>query len=54
MLLFMLLVAILVNILFESMFERGQGIFTFNLFYCLFLERNNILQQSAKFTFSQI
>jgi O-antigen ligase len=34
-LLFMLMIAIVINIFFESMFERAPGIFTFTLFYCL-------------------
>jgi O-antigen ligase len=36
-LLLMLLIGLLVNILFESMLERNQGIFTFTLFYCIFI-----------------
>jgi len=41
-LLLMLMIAIFVNIFFESMFERGHGIFTFTLFYSLFVVKNNI------------
>jgi len=47
-LLLMLMSCILINILFESMFERGHGIFIFNLFYCLFLANNIILQTTTK------
>ncbi|MCL2436017.1 MAG: O-antigen ligase family protein [Lentimicrobiaceae bacterium] len=41
-LLFMLMISIFINILFESMLERGHGIFAFSLFYCLFIAKNNI------------
>jgi len=41
-LLSMLMISIFINILFESMLERGHGIFAFTLFYCLFIAKNNI------------
>ena len=41
-LLLMLMVSIFINMLFESMLERGHGIFAFSLFYCLFVAKNNI------------
>jgi len=41
-LLFMLIFSVLINMLFESMLERGHGIFAFSLFYCLFIAKNNI------------
>ena len=41
-LLFMLMISIFINMLFESMLERGHGIFAFSLFYCLFVAKNNI------------
>jgi len=45
-LLLMLMIGILINIFFESMLERGRGIFTFSLFYCLFIAKNNIFANS--------
>jgi len=47
-LLLMLLINICINLFFESMFERSRGIFTFNLFYCLFIVKNNIFANSEK------
>jgi O-antigen ligase len=47
-LLFMLMINIGINIFFESMFERSHGIFTFNLFYCLFIVKNNIFASDSK------
>jgi O-antigen ligase len=46
--LFMLLISTLINICFESMLERGKGIFTFNLFYCFFVIKNNIFAVNSK------
>ena len=43
-LLLMLLVGFFINIFFESMLERGHGIFTFCLFYSLFLAKNDIFE----------
>jgi O-antigen ligase len=42
-LLLMLLISLFFNILFESMLERGHGIFTFSLLYCLFIAKNIFL-----------
>jgi O-antigen ligase len=47
-LLLMLIISICINIFFESMFERSRGIFTFSLFYCLFVVKNNIFANSEK------
>ncbi|MCL2302781.1 MAG: O-antigen ligase family protein [Lentimicrobiaceae bacterium] len=47
-LLLMLVISISINIFFESMFERSRGIFTFSLFYCLFIVKNNIFASSEK------
>jgi O-antigen ligase len=41
-LLLVLLISYFINNLFESMLECGHGIFTFNLFFCLFVVKNNI------------
>ena len=41
-LLLMLLIALIINIFFESMLERNHGIFIFTLFYCLFIVKNHI------------
>jgi len=45
-LLLMLMTALIINIFFESMLERGHGIFTFTLFYGLFVVKNNIFANS--------
>jgi O-antigen ligase len=46
--LLMLLIIFFVNTLFESMLERHKGIFTFTLFYCLFVVKNNIFATVCK------
>lgn len=43
-----LFLAILINICFESMFERSQGIFPFMLFYVLFLIKKPIFATASK------
>ncbi|MDR0206862.1 MAG: O-antigen ligase family protein [Bacteroidales bacterium] len=45
-LLFMLLLALTINIIFESMLERSNGIFTFCLFFILFLPFNSIYENN--------
>ena len=47
-LLLMLLISMIINLFFESMFERTSGIFTFSLFYCLFVVKKNIFANSEK------
>jgi O-antigen ligase len=47
-LLFMLLIEIFINMFFESLFELSYGIFTFSLFYCLFVVKNNIFATVSK------
>jgi len=47
-LLLALLISIVINIFFESMFERACGIFTFSLFYCLFVVKKNIFATPEK------
>ena len=42
-LLLMLMIALLINIIFECMLERTQGIFTFLFFYCLFIVKKKYL-----------
>jgi len=49
-LLLMLLISIIINLFFESMFERARGIFTFSLFYCLFVVKKNTFATSKKNT----
>jgi O-antigen ligase len=49
-LLLVLLISFFINNLFESMFERGHGIFIFNLFFCLFVVKNNIFVRLLKQT----
>jgi len=45
-LLLMLIISICLNMIFESMLERNKGIFTFSLFFCLFILR--MTQRSSK------
>jgi len=47
-LLLMLLISICLNMVFESMLERSTGIFTFTLFFCIFITKNIFLQPFVK------
>jgi O-antigen ligase len=53
-LLLMLMIALLINIIFECMLERTQGIFTFLFFYGLFIVKNNIFATANSKTISYL